>query len=247
MPLHRFQRQYEQLSQFEKSRIIGMMQTGWSARQVARQLGRSDCVVRRCWHQWIREMSFPPRQVSGRPRQTSRSEEHHIVRNARVQPTTSSVTLQAQVAPSLGAPVSSRTIRRRLSEGHLGSRRLLRVLLLTSTHQRLRLEWCRSRGNWTAAEWNQFFSNGFRFNLSSDDNRVLVWRPRGERLNPAFAYMPQHIRNLITLKNRARKLYHNTLNPVYKTEANRLQERIKNSLKFTLNKFGTTGSKPLTH
>ncbi|GFS73835.1 transposable element Tcb2 transposase [Trichonephila clavipes] len=26
-----------------------------------------------------------------------------------------------------------------------------------------------------------------RFNLSSDDNRVRVWRPRGERLNPAFA------------------------------------------------------------
>ncbi|GFW75327.1 transposable element Tcb2 transposase [Trichonephila clavipes] len=26
-----------------------------------------------------------------------------------------------------------------------------------------------------------------RFNLSSDDSRVRVWRPRGERLNPAFA------------------------------------------------------------
>ncbi|GFW56408.1 transposable element Tcb2 transposase [Trichonephila clavipes] len=26
-----------------------------------------------------------------------------------------------------------------------------------------------------------------RFNLSSDDNRVRVWIPRGERLNPAFA------------------------------------------------------------
>ncbi|GFU64656.1 uncharacterized protein TNCV_3578901 [Trichonephila clavipes] len=26
-----------------------------------------------------------------------------------------------------------------------------------------------------------------KFNLSSDDNRVCVWRPHGERLNPAFA------------------------------------------------------------
>ncbi|GFV39189.1 hypothetical protein TNCV_1157741 [Trichonephila clavipes] len=25
------------------------------------------------------------------------------------------------------------------------------------------------------------------FNLSSDDNHVRAWRPRGERLNPAFA------------------------------------------------------------
>ncbi|GFT04040.1 transposable element Tcb2 transposase [Trichonephila clavipes] len=49
-------------------------------------------------------------------------------------------------------------------------------------------EWCCTQGNWTAAEWNQVvFSDESRFNLSSDDNRVRVWRPRGERLNPAFA------------------------------------------------------------
>ncbi|GFU06270.1 transposable element Tcb1 transposase [Trichonephila clavipes] len=30
-------------------------------------------------------------------------------------------------------------------------------------------------------------NNESRFNLSSDDNRVRVWRPRGERLNLAFA------------------------------------------------------------
>ncbi|GFV12622.1 transposable element Tcb2 transposase [Trichonephila clavipes] len=39
----------------------------------------------------------------------------------------------------------------------------------------------------TSAEWNQIvFSDEFKFNHSSDDNRVRVWRPRGERLNPAF-------------------------------------------------------------
>ncbi|GFS83585.1 transposable element Tcb2 transposase [Trichonephila clavipes] len=39
-----------------------------------------------------------------------------------------------------------------------------------------------------AAEWNQVvFSDESRFNLNSDDNPFRVWRPRGERLNPAFA------------------------------------------------------------
>ncbi|GFT21684.1 transposable element Tcb2 transposase [Trichonephila clavipes] len=42
MPLCRFRRQYEQLSLFEKGRIIDMMEAGWSARRVSRQLGRSD-------------------------------------------------------------------------------------------------------------------------------------------------------------------------------------------------------------
>ncbi|GFT09404.1 transposable element Tcb2 transposase [Trichonephila clavipes] len=164
------------------------MEAGWSATRVARQLGRSDSVVRRCCDQWIQEMLFTRRPGSGRPRRTSRREDRHIVRNARVQPTASSAAIQAQVAPSLSAPVSSRTIRRRLAEEHLGSRRPLRVLPLTSTHRQLRLEWCHARGNCTAAKWNQVaFSDESRFNLSSDGNRVRVWRPRGERHNPTFA------------------------------------------------------------
>ncbi|GFW71233.1 uncharacterized protein TNCV_536511 [Trichonephila clavipes] len=103
MRLRRFRRQYEQLSQFERGRIIGMMEVGWSARQVARQLGSSDCVVWKCWDQWIRETSFARRPGSGRPRQTSYREDRHIVRNARLQPTGSPAAIQALVAPSLGS------------------------------------------------------------------------------------------------------------------------------------------------
>ncbi|GFV95906.1 transposable element Tcb1 transposase [Trichonephila clavipes] len=104
-----------------------MLETEWSAKRVARQLGRSDCV--------------------------------------------------AQVAPSLGIPVSSRTILRRPAEGHLGSRHPLRVLPLTPTHRRLQLELCHARRNWNAAEWNQvFLSDESRVNLDIDDNRVRVWR-----------------------------------------------------------------------
>ncbi|GFW09570.1 transposable element Tcb2 transposase [Trichonephila clavipes] len=49
-----------------------------------------------CWDQWIREISFIRRPGSGRPRQTSHREDHHIVRNARVQSTASSAAIQAQ-------------------------------------------------------------------------------------------------------------------------------------------------------
>ncbi|GFW33630.1 uncharacterized protein TNCV_2211621 [Trichonephila clavipes] len=57
MPLRRFRRQYEQLPQFERGRIIGMVEAGWSARRVTRQLVHSDCVARRCWE------SVDPRDV----------------------------------------------------------------------------------------------------------------------------------------------------------------------------------------
>ncbi|GFU23061.1 transposable element Tcb1 transposase [Trichonephila clavipes] len=36
-------------------------------------------------------------------------------------------------------------------------------------------------------ELGHLYSSDFRFNISSDDNRVREWRPCGERLNPAFA------------------------------------------------------------
>ncbi|GFX91196.1 transposable element Tcb2 transposase [Trichonephila clavipes] len=183
MPLHRFRRQYECLSQFYRGRIIGMIEAGWSARRVARQLGRADYVLRRCWDQWILAMSFTRRPGSRHPRQNSRREDRYIVRNTRVHPTASSSTTQAQVAPSLGAHVSSRTIQRCLAERYLESRCSIRVLHLTPT-----FEWYHARGNWTAEEWIQVvFSDESRFNLSSDDNRVLAWRSRGECLNPVFA------------------------------------------------------------
>ncbi|GFT75199.1 transposable element Tcb2 transposase [Trichonephila clavipes] len=84
--------------------------------------------------------------------------------------------------------MSFRTIRRCLAEGHLGSRRPLRVLPLKPTHQHLCMEWCPARGNLPVAEWNQVvFSDESRFNLSSDDNHVRVWIPHDEHLNPAFA------------------------------------------------------------
>ncbi|GFV95976.1 transposable element Tcb2 transposase [Trichonephila clavipes] len=67
MPLRRFLRQYELLSKSERGRIIGMIETGWSARRVARQLGQYDCVVRRYCYQWMRKMSFTRRPVSGCP------------------------------------------------------------------------------------------------------------------------------------------------------------------------------------
>ncbi|GFS65270.1 HTH_Tnp_Tc3_2 domain-containing protein [Trichonephila clavipes] len=62
MPLRCFRRQYDQLSQFDRRRIITMMEVVCSDWRVARQFGCSDCV-----------------------------------------PTASSIAIQAQIAPSLGA------------------------------------------------------------------------------------------------------------------------------------------------
>ncbi|GFU25816.1 uncharacterized protein TNCV_5103751 [Trichonephila clavipes] len=55
MPLRRNRRQYEQLTDFDRGRIIGLREAGWSNRRIGRHLGQSDMVVARCWQQWITE------------------------------------------------------------------------------------------------------------------------------------------------------------------------------------------------
>ncbi|GFV40850.1 transposable element Tcb1 transposase [Trichonephila clavipes] len=61
---------------------------------------------------------------------------------------------------------------------------------------------------WTAAKWNQVvFSDESRFNLSSDVNCVRVWRPCGERLNPAFA-LQRH-----TAPTAAQRYVHDIMQP----------------------------------
>ncbi|GFX60490.1 uncharacterized protein TNCV_1182091 [Trichonephila clavipes] len=131
MQLRRFRRQYEQLSQFERGRIIGMMEIGWSARRVARQLGHSDCVVRRCWDQ------DPGDVIYTKTRLRTPSTDHSSRRPPHHKKCTRTVNCFIGHHPCTGF------------------RGPLRVLLTTPTYRRLHLEWCRARGNWTAAEWNQ--------------------------------------------------------------------------------------------
>ncbi|GFX07521.1 hypothetical protein TNCV_5092341 [Trichonephila clavipes] len=44
-------------------------------------------------------------------------------------------------------------------------------------------------------------------------------------------FTPSHIKELIAMKNPARKMHQNTLNPIYKTESSRLLAKIKKELK----------------
>ncbi|GFV01397.1 transposable element Tcb2 transposase [Trichonephila clavipes] len=86
------------------------------------------------------------------------------------------------------AEVPSReTIRRRLTEVGLRSRRPLRRLPLTPHHRQCRLDFCRPRATWSVTDWRRvIFSDESRFSLSADDHRTRVWRRTGQRSDPAF-------------------------------------------------------------
>ncbi|GFV62750.1 HTH_Tnp_Tc3_2 domain-containing protein [Trichonephila clavipes] len=174
-PLRRNRRQYEQLTDFDRGRIIGHREAGWSNRRIGRPLGRSDMVVARCWQQWITEGRVYRRGGSGRPRNTNDREDRAIRRVATSAPTTSLASIQRHLPPSRHPVPSRETIRRRLTEVRLRSRRPLRRLPLTPHHRQCRLDFCRPRATWSVTDWRRvIFSDESRFSLSADDHRTRV-------------------------------------------------------------------------
>ncbi|GFX49262.1 transposable element Tcb1 transposase [Trichonephila clavipes] len=78
--------------------------------------------------------------------------------------------------------LSARTIRRRLQQNGLSSRRPLFALPLTQNHRRLRHQWCDER-RMRLAEWNEVvFTDESHICLQHRDSRIRVWRHRGERM-----------------------------------------------------------------
>ncbi|GFV73118.1 transposable element Tcb2 transposase [Trichonephila clavipes] len=158
-----------------------------SAASGTRRIGRSDMVVARCWQQWITEGRVYRRGGSGRPRNTNDREDRAIRRVATSAPTTSLASIQHHLPPSRHPVPSRETIRRRLTEVGLRSRRPLRRLPLTPHHRQCRLDFCRPRATWSVTDWRRvIFSDESRFSLSADDHRTRVWRRTGQRSDPAF-------------------------------------------------------------
>ncbi|GFX00411.1 transposable element Tcb1 transposase [Trichonephila clavipes] len=144
-------------------------------------------VVARCWQQWITEGRVYRRGGSGRPRNTNDREVRAIRRVATSAPTTSLASIQRHLPPSRHPVPSRETIRRRLTEVGLRSRRPLRRLPLTPHHRQCRLDFCRPRATWSVTDWRRvIFSDESRFSLSADDHRTRVWRRTGQRSDPAF-------------------------------------------------------------
>ncbi|GFV48834.1 HTH_Tnp_Tc3_2 domain-containing protein [Trichonephila clavipes] len=134
-------------------------------------------VVARCWQQWIREGRVYRRGGSGRPRNTNDREDRAIRRVATLAPTTSLASIKRHLPPSRHPVPSRETIRRRLTEVGLRSRRPLRRLPLIPHHRQT--GFLPTSGNFVT-DWRRvIFSDESRFSLSADDHRTRVWRRTG--------------------------------------------------------------------
>ncbi|GBO21441.1 hypothetical protein AVEN_162580-1 [Araneus ventricosus] len=144
MSLKRRRSHYQQLTEFERGRVVGLREGGFSFRDIAERLGRNVSTVHDCWQQCSREGTASRRPGFGRPPGTTERDVHCVRRMAVAHRTASA----AEIRAAVGTTVTQRTFRNRLLQGQLRARRPVSCIPLTPNHCLLRCEWCQARAHW---------------------------------------------------------------------------------------------------
>lgn len=170
------------LSEVEVARIVALAEEGVSYREIARRLGVSDSVIRRALSRLQETGNMTRREGQGPRRITTDREDRTLIRSAIRSRTATAPAIANQLQGNVGVRVSGQTVRRRLREGNLLSRRPVRVPALNANHRRGRLAYAREHLVWDRQLWSRvLFSDESRFGLHMNDGRVRVWRRPGEQ------------------------------------------------------------------
>uniref|UniRef100_A0A096LWT8 Transposase Tc1-like domain-containing protein n=1 Tax=Poecilia formosa TaxID=48698 RepID=A0A096LWT8_POEFO len=124
--------------------------------------------------------SIVAKKAPGRPRKTSKHQ-NHLLKVFKLRDRATSSAELAQKWQQAGVNASARTVRRRLLEQGLVSRRAAKKPLLSRKNIRDRLIFCQKCREWTAEDWGKvIFSDESPFRLFGKSGKRLVRRRRGE-------------------------------------------------------------------
>lgn len=169
------------LTREEMLRAVGMLQAGSSQREVSRILETSPSVINRLWSRF-NETGGVEERHTGRYRITTAAQDRFLILQARRDRTTTASQLVQELSRVHNVQVSDQTVRNRLHEGQLHSRRPLRVPQLTHGNRASRLAWCQEHVNWDQERWaTVLFSDESRFSFYPDSRRIRIWRPPGNQ------------------------------------------------------------------
>ena len=174
MPRRRERAQYQQVSAFERGRMVGHHKAGLSYRDIVARTGHATTTVMRVWNQW-REEGRTQRRASTRPHNVTKARDDlHLVRMPLTDRTALFSMINRRRSTAMGLDLSASTVRRRLLKAGLVARMPLRRIPLSRDHQHLRLQWARERRHWRAEWRNVVFPDESRFKMSYNDGCIRV-------------------------------------------------------------------------
>ncbi|GFW16713.1 transposable element Tcb1 transposase [Trichonephila clavipes] len=152
--------------------LNSLPQIGIRYLEIGSRVGRNQTTVIRICHRLMQEGTTDQRGRSHPPQCTTSCEERKIVRMAVTDRSVTSRTIAHHIESVTHHSVSARTIRRRLQQSGLSTRRPLLGLTLMQSHRRLRRQWCDERRMWTS-EWNEVvFTDELHICLQHHDGRI---------------------------------------------------------------------------
>ena len=158
---------------------VGMLQAGFSQRQVAVELETSQSVIDRLWSRY-QETGIVNERHEGPRRKTTPAQDRTLFLQAKCNPTVTARELSEELLNIHGVSVSDQTVRNRLHKAGLHSRGPIRVPALRQGNRAARLAWAEEHAGWGEAEWaNILFTDESRFGFRPDSRRERVWRTTG--------------------------------------------------------------------
>ena len=169
------------LTDHQRSRIIGMVEAGLQYAEVARRLGIHRSTVGRTVRRYGATGSTAELPRSGRPRVTTARDDQYI-RTSHLRDRFRSATFTARNLPNAHRRISPQTVRNRLRAYGIKAHRPSIKVSLTDRHKQARLAWCLARVNWNHHQWrNVLFTDESPFGLQRKRRMQYVYRRRGER------------------------------------------------------------------
>ncbi|GFW81112.1 transposable element Tcb1 transposase [Trichonephila clavipes] len=173
---------FDQVSEFDRGRIVAYRDCGLSFREISSRVGRNQTTVMRICDRWMQKGTIDRCGRSYPPQCTFSREDRQIVRMAVTDRSVTSRTVAQHIESVTPHSVSERTTRRGLQQNGLSARRPLLGLPLTQNHRHLRHQWCDERRMWVD-EWNEVvFTDELRICLQHHDAQIRVCRHCGERM-----------------------------------------------------------------
>ena len=126
------------LSQDEMNRGIGMLHSGLYQRHVANVLGVSQSVISRMWNWFIKTGNVRYLHAGGARTSTNQVQYRFLVVQARRHRFDNATTLRRDIQNATGVRISTQTIRNRLHDAGLRSRRPAIRVPLTRYHVQMR-------------------------------------------------------------------------------------------------------------
>lgn len=169
----------------KRAAIIALHSEGFTIRYIANKLNLPRSTVGDAITRFRKTGSNQDRKRSGRPRVTSKAEDHSLIIMSKMNRKLTAPEIQMRFNGSHDKQISVSTVKDRLRKAGLYGRVSTKKPLLRRGNKKKRLEWAQAHRHWTVDDWKQvLWSDESKFEMFGQKRRIYVRRNPSEKMHP---------------------------------------------------------------